>query len=207
MKSINQFQRRSIAFTASIVAVVIALSVFQVGQSKPLRDTDRGGDLDDRAFLKLIQDRDRFVKVTELRYEMEEDVSSLCSFTVNETPYQPRVHDTKYCDVYVTKEQEQILRKRGRDYPVGTVLIKQKFPKVDAKEPELATIMRKRETGYWPQNGDWEYAVISGDQSVVVGRGRIDSCAECHAQYEKTGFVTGVYLSHPFAKDDWKLGK
>ena len=60
-------------------------------------------------------------------------------------------------------------------FPQGTVIVKQKLaiptakgksaapvkPKPD-QQPELLTVMIKREAGYDPANGDWEFMVTDG---------------------------------------------
>jgi hypothetical protein len=42
-------------------------------------------------------------------------------------------------------------------------------------------LMRKREPGYFPEGGDWEYAVVS-PEGRVLAEGRLGLCARCHAE-------------------------
>lgn len=42
-------------------------------------------------------------------------------------------------------------------------------------------LMRKREPGYFPEGGDWEYAVVS-PMGRVEAEGRLALCARCHAE-------------------------
>ncbi len=84
----------------------------------------------------------------------------------------------------------------GKDqYPVGTIILKEK--KLDANNEastELFTGMLKREQGYNPECGDWEFFVVNGDGRRVLARGRIDSCVECHQAYVKSDFVVREYV-------------
>lgn len=42
-------------------------------------------------------------------------------------------------------------------------------------------VMRKREPGYFPEGGDWEYAVVS-PEGKLLAEGRLALCARCHAE-------------------------
>lgn len=43
--------------------------------------------------------------------------------------------------------------------------------------------MEKREAGYFPAGGDWEYAVV-GSQGKLEAKGTLEHCARCHAEAE-----------------------
>jgi Cytochrome P460 len=97
--------------------------------------------------------------------------------------------------VYVTPESFASFVNEEAKFPVGTIILKEKFPTMDAKAAELYTGMLKREKGYNPKAGDWEFFVLTGDRNAVTARGRIDSCMDCHQQYAKSDFVTKRYRS------------
>ncbi|MGC4007280.1 MAG: cytochrome P460 family protein [Pirellulales bacterium] len=120
--------------------------------------------------------------------------------------------------VYVSPAAKETLVSGQGVYPVGTYLLKEKLPWPSAAElakatnqphpadpdagrtPELFTGMLKREAGYNPDCGDWEFFVVSGDARQVLARGKIDSCVDCHKDYKATDFVTRAYL--PATKAD-----
>jgi hypothetical protein len=81
-------------------------------------------------------------------------------------------------------------------FPEGSVLVKEKRSKPDDKTPELATVMIKRQAGYYPEGGDWEYAVVDA-KGKTLEDGKIQRCASCHAQYAKTGYAVLTYMGHP----------
>ena len=62
--------------------------------------------------------------------------------------------------------------------PVGSLLV-QNHSQNGTKLGYFA--MKKREPGYFSEGGDWEYVVVSRD-GRVESRGKIESCARCHAQ-------------------------
>jgi hypothetical protein len=83
-----------------------------------------------------------------------------------------------------------------RTYARGTVLVKEGF-NVDAKGRFQATflaIMVKRESGFDPEHGDWEY-LQSSPQGKVLLRGGFSSagvraaCGNCHSNVAERDFV------------------
>ncbi len=51
-------------------------------------------------------------------------------------------------------------------FPKGSVIVKEKMaPHSEGSTPLLYTIMIKRERGYNPPFGDWEFEVASGDST------------------------------------------
>jgi hypothetical protein len=97
--------------------------------------------------------------------------------------------------VYVTEAGVPMFRQRDGVFPVNTIVLKQKFSSLQASMPELYTGMIKREKGYNPRMGDWEFFTAKGDATAIISRGRIDSCMDCHQQFAKTDFVTKRYVS------------
>jgi hypothetical protein len=68
----------------------------------------------------------------------------------------------------------------------GAIIVKEKLG-VDHHGALAIGGMRKREPGYDPANGDWEYfySARKGDFSI----GKIDSCVQCHKQTKGTDYV------------------
>jgi len=78
--------------------------------------------------------------------------------------------------------------------PQGSIIVKEKLADPNSKNPELLTVMHKREKGYNPKSGDWEYLVIDGTGKQVQAQGRLENCQSCHAQWKRTDFVSRAYL-------------
>lgn len=86
-------------------------------------------------------------------------------------------------------------------FPVGSIIVKEKYvaparggtawgfrklPK--GAKPELLTVMIKREKGFDPANGDWEYQVASGDAKKSNTKG-LEHCAKCHHSLADQDYV------------------
>ncbi len=71
--------------------------------------------------------------------------------------------------------------KRGRGpMPEGAIIIESL-----SAEPGSAAlthyVMRRREQGFFPEGGDWDYAVVDRD-GTIQAEGRLTLCARCHAE-------------------------
>lgn len=104
-------------------------------------------------------------------------------------------HRDKFITVYVndTGKRAMMEEKRPR-FPEGTVIVKEKLASKDSSSPELLTAMIKREAGYNPENGNWEYMALDGTGKEVRARGRLESCQSCHRMAGDTDFVSRNYL-------------
>jgi hypothetical protein len=64
--------------------------------------------------------------------------------------------------------------------PVGSVLVERHTQRQGGVDFGLFA-MQKREAGYFPAGGDWEFVVVGRDGRVEA-RGKLESCARCHAE-------------------------
>jgi len=104
-------------------------------------------------------------------------------------------HLAKFIYVFVNDAgRHAMLEERSPRFPVGSLIVKEKLPARDAAEPELLTVMLKREAGYDPEGGDWEYLVLDGRGEEVRARGKLESCRTCHQEVADTDFVSRNYL-------------
>ena len=103
-------------------------------------------------------------------------------------------HLNKFARLFVDKAGRPALEGHEPVHPEGTVIVKEKLPTSVAKAPELFTGMLKREQGYNPECGDWEFFTVSGDAKKLTDRGKLTSCMECHQRYPQKDFVTRYYV-------------
>lgn len=153
--------------------------------------TARAQDLNSNdALVRLVAKLDTLTRVTEKRIALRAIYSDLCAPA--EIPGHVRVtgRPDVAIHVFINSTSAAAFKDPASRFPVGTVVIKQKFPTVNAKEADFYTGMLKREAGFNPTCGDWEFFTLSGDRRAVTARGRIESCIDCHRQYAKTDFVT-----------------
>lgn len=89
-----------------------------------------------------------------------------------------------------------MLHESNPTFPVGSVIVKEKYTTEKSRTPELMTVMRKQAKGYDSKNGDWEYLVLDGATNRVQAQGNLATCQDCHRQMATTDYVfrTG-YLS------------
>ena len=108
---------------------------------------------------------------------------------------EPSPHLNKYVSVFVNSVGREAMMTRQRPkFPVGSMIVKEKLGSPDSTSPEVLTAMIKREPGYNPESGDWEFLVLDGAASKVIERGKLTRCSGCHQPYERTDFVTRTYL-------------
>lgn len=124
--------------------------------------------------------------------KMEPAVAALCAPAF---PKPANPHQDKFISVYVNGlGQEAMMTERNPEFPQGSLIVKEKLSDRESQAPEMLTAMFKRERGYDPKRGDWEYLVLDGSASKIVERGRLASCRSCHVAYSSTDFVTRRYL-------------
>jgi hypothetical protein len=124
--------------------------------------------------------------------KMESAVAERCAaVVVRQSP-----HQDKYLSVYVNETgREAMMTQLRPEFPRGSMIVKEKLSERGSRSPELLTAMIKREAGYNPESGDWEYLVLDGTASKITKQGKLDSCNSCHMGYPDTDYVTRAYLS------------
>lgn len=130
-------------------------------------------------------------------------LNSLCAMAaprgVTRTPVNP--HQRKYFTVYVNAAgRHAMMQEQIPKFPPGSVIVKEKLFTKNATAPELLTVMVKREPGYSPDGGDWEYQVFNGQGTKRQGAGKLENCQSCHALNKQTDYVFRDYLSQAVQK-------
>jgi hypothetical protein len=65
-------------------------------------------------------------------------------------------------------------------FDLGSLLVK-KHASTSAATPGPTFAMIKRDPGFFPEGGDWEYVVLDAD-GRLEDRGKLALCARCHAE-------------------------
>lgn len=143
--------------------------------------------------VKTIQSRTtELATVTPTPVYMDSAVAALCAdaqmVLAVEAP-----HEGRYIRVYISPNAKQTLLDGKGTYPVGTLIVKEKCRDKEFQHTELFTAMLKREVGYNPAAGDWEFLVLDREARLSAN-GKIDSCMECHQRFQQTDYVSRVYL-------------
>ena len=125
-------------------------------------------------------------------------VSVLCA--APSTPSQLSMQDqdphlNKFVVVYVNDVgKAAMMEQRLPVFPEGSVIVKEKLTTKDSSSPELLTVMRKREAGYDPDKGNWEYMVFDGSGQTMRASGKLEKCQACHLSEKATDYVARSYL-------------
>lgn len=105
-------------------------------------------------------------------------------------------HASTFITVYVNNAgKEAMFKQQTPRFPEGSIIVKQKVDRKD-QNPLLYTIMRKREPGYNPQVGDWEFSVVGANGKEMLARGKIDNCQSCHVGEATSDFVFRDYVKN-----------
>lgn len=150
-------------------------------RSDPLRSN--------RAFLETFSTLAGFSRITDKPFLMHAPTATQCVINTHVD-----VHGDRFCDIYISKESENVLRKGKGSYPDETIVVKLKYSDDLRGKVELYTVMRKMPKGYWSEHGDWEFSVMDANLKHVLARGRLESCAGCHDAYRESGYLTRTYL-------------
>src|SRR3954462_13414350 len=100
---------------------------------------------------------------------MDQAASSLCSYQPGLPPFVPSSdpHKNHYVTVYVNDIGKRAMMKdRATRFPSGSIIVKEKLIErtiPSSYGPELLTVMIKRDKGFNPKVGDWEFLLVSGD--------------------------------------------
>ena len=113
-------------------------------------------------------------------------------------------HRDKFVVVYVNATgRSAMMEQKWPRFPVGSVIVKEKLSTKESATPELLTVMKKREPGYDPNKGDWEYFVFDGTGRDMKASGKLGKCQGCHLEDHRTDYVSRRYIPY----DTWEKMK
>ncbi len=102
--------------------------------------------------------------------------------------------NTTYSAVFANDLAASALKNKKKSFPVGSIIVREKLLKIDDVQPELVTVMVKRQKGFSEKTDDWEFLVIDGKIDKIEKRETIGSCAACHTNAKQTDWVFREYL-------------
>jgi hypothetical protein len=140
----------------------------------------------------------KWVRINPKPHRVTSYLAFLCRYSTPEKNKreQGNPHNDKWVTVYVNSvARRAMLEQQKPKFPRGSLIIKEKLTAADSKTPELLTVMHKREKGFNPKNGDWEYLVYDGAGTKVKAQGKLQNCQSCHASWKTTDYVSRVYLT------------
>lgn len=95
-----------------------------------------------------------------------------------------------------------------KEYSVGTAFLKEHFVSKDGRPAEgsLMTAMIKREKGYDPNFGDWQYYWVTATGHIIM-KGKSDnkslfsSCIECHSNMADRDYVFSTFSRFSYEEE------
>ena len=143
---------------------------------------------------ELINGYRKWTRVNPVPADFPSTLALLCApLTVKQLEMDP--HKDKFITVYVNElGTKAMMHEKKPQFPKGSVIVKEKLTSRESTSPELLTVMIKREQGYNPGNGDWEYMALDGDGKEVRARGRLEKCQACHQRAAYGDYVHRNYL-------------
>jgi hypothetical protein len=148
---------------------------------------------------RTLSDTTLWTKVNNVPYHISSELDTLCALPrpadyVEERKRNP--HSATAITVFINSvARASMFQKESPVFPQGSVIVKQKNSRYsDRNTTILYTIMRKRESGYNPSVGDWEFSVVKADGSTIEASGKIENCQSCHIRKPSSDFVFRSYV-------------
>ena len=99
-------------------------------------------------------------------------------------------HEGGWINVYVNQVgRKQYLKEKTPVFEAGSVIVKEKLREKDETEPRELGVMIKREVGFAPTVGDWEFLLVDAKGKVSKEQSLQKSCAACHRMRAKDDYV------------------
>jgi hypothetical protein len=181
--------RKMIVLTAICLVLVLSAAITLRSRSpEPERPTDHTQIAGD----KLIAGYKQWTRVNPDPMRVSPQAAILCAIALPAAgPHGP----DKFITVYVNDiGRHAMMEEKTPLFPQGSIIVKEKLTTSQSTTPELLTVMIKRERGYNPESGDWEYMVVDGTGQTVQARGKLENCQTCHLMDKDTDYVSRKYL-------------
>ena len=146
-----------------------------------------------------LKDTSLWTKVNAEPYRISVAVDTLCRAPTADdyAPFRKNnPHVASFITVYVNNiGREAMFAKQVQQFPEGSVIVKEKISTpFEGRKPLLYTLMRKREPGYNPELGDWEFSVVAANGTQVEATGKLENCQACHKNKKDSDFIFRPYL-------------
>jgi len=177
-----------IKITVLLILVGVSLSVLLLATQTKVFSSDA----------KLISNYKHWARVNDESFIIDSVLAIQCSLPTAEQmkKIDDSPHGHKFVIVYVNDiGSNAMLKEKTPHFPQGSIIVKEKLEKEDSAAPELLTVMVKREAGFNPDNGDWEFMVFDGAGKKIQAQGRLENCQACHLSEKKTDYVSRRYLT------------
>ena len=183
-----------------ISCLLIVLGTLMLVGALSRREIQSATPDDFRFNAEKLKDKSLWTQVNTEPYYISAAVDALCRAPTSanyEAERKRNPHAATFITVYVNNVgREAMFSKEVQRFPAGSVIVKQKIGSnsSEGRTTLLYTLMRKREPGYNPAVGDWEFLVVAGNGTQLEASGKIESCQACHVRRSDSDFVFRPYL-------------
>ena len=189
----------SLKTTCLLAVLIVAAVVTAVVTTASGRGTRSITNDDFRFDARTLNDARQWTQVNSEAYYISSELDLLCAMPTAADYSRDRKknpHSATFITVFVNSiGRSAMLQKGSSVFPQGSVIVKQKKDRGIKRDATLLyTVMRKRETGYNPSVGDWEFSVVKADGSTVEASGKIENCQSCHIKKPSSDFVFRSYV-------------
>lgn len=148
----------------------------------------------DDDLLAYIKDRAALERVTPQPVDMPKAVAARCRIDPILQP--PSPHAAAKFHIFANAPAALPIFDPWGKFPEGSLIVKEKLGAEDGKT-QLFTGMWKREKGFFPECGDWEFFTVDGAATKIVERGKLANCANCHEDFTKGDHVSRYHYAQP----------
>ena len=137
-------------------------------------------------------------RITSAPVAVDPSITAACTTSVNQGQF-GGPHAEAAISIYVNDITRSALTESSSFAP-GAVIVKLKHR--DAQNPrgkEAIGGMIKRNPGYNPASGDWEFFYRENGK---LESGRLSSCIECHATASKSDYVFASWIGNSILRQD-----
>lgn len=185
--------------TVKIIATLLFVLIGMASSINSWLDQPNRNGLEEpfRFDARSLTDTTLWTKVNAEPYHISSRLDALCALPSLDSFQQERKsnpHAGTFIDVYVNSIGRSAMFKASPVFPIGSVIVKHKQDRTMGHPTLLYTIMRKRNPGYNPSVGDWEFSVVNADGITVEATGKLDNCQGCHIKKPDSDFVFRSYV-------------
>jgi Cytochrome P460 len=189
-------QPQTIRICTAAILLACAITVFINTSTTNARSDSESGKF---PMVEEVSGYKTWTKVNPVPLHLPVPLDGLCAIPTErnliQTSSNPHRIRQKFFTVYVNEPGRSAMMSQAiPNFPNRTVIVKEKLVTRDSKTPELLTVMIKREKGFNPESGDWEYMVLNGTGTNIQARGNLEQCQSCHVMNKSTDYVFRSYL-------------
>jgi hypothetical protein len=148
----------------------------------------------DEELLAFVRDRGKAERVTPKPFDMDRATATRCN--IDAVLSAGKDHGGSLFHVFANEPAAIPIFDPWGKFPEGSILLKEKISREDGKTT-LFTGMLKREKGYNPRVGDWEFFTLDGAAAKITERGKMERCAGCHVEFPKGDYITRYNYIQP----------